>query len=91
MLLISPSGFHQSCSSPDFIVLRASVNEGEGSLYPSQQLQMYGTTVNEMIMKRLTGGGVPHDQKQMSKFLQENCASPYSKELFASVHSPLME
>lgn len=31
LLLISPSGFHQSCPSPNFVVLRASVEAGAGS------------------------------------------------------------
>lgn len=61
MLMITPSGFHQSCPSLNFIVLRVSVNEGEGSLCPDQQLQRSGPAVNQMITKKLVGrGGVFH-------------------------------
>lgn len=52
MLLISPSGFHQLCPSPNFIALRASVSEGQGSLCPGQQLQRCDPTVNQTIMKK---------------------------------------
>lgn len=55
MLLISPSGFHQSCPSPNFILLTVSVDEGEGSLCPGQQRS--DPTVNQVIMRKLGGRG----------------------------------
>lgn len=91
MLLTSPSGFHQSCPSPVFIVLRASVSEGEGSLYPGQQLQWCDTVVNGVVTKDKGSGVVPHYCKWMSGFLQEDCGSLCGKVLLAYVLSLLMK
>ena len=63
LLMISPSGFHQLCPSPNFIVLRASVNEVEGTLCPSQQLQRFDPTVNWMITKKPGWWRVLHSSK----------------------------
>lgn len=61
MLLISPSGFHQSCPSPNFVILRVSVNEEKEILCLGQQLRRSEPAVNQMMRKKLRGrGGVFH-------------------------------